>query len=184
MGRLPDTTSPHLLISRYLQPSCMHGAMWCNCVTQNVVVCAAQCCVLFFACFGDCLPCPALPCPALPCHTGTDIPHVGDLLQVRQAREAESTAEWIVDITTLADRQGRATEFAGGYSQSQLWQQNEQQLNKCLAHGSGQVMYPIVVFCHSLPTSVCLYRILAVWLQTLSHRRSSLAHGVSFILSG
>lgn len=58
---------------------------------------------------------------------------------MRQAGESESTAEWIVDITTLADREGRAMEFADGYSQSQLRQQNEQQLNKCLAHGPGQV---------------------------------------------
>ena len=86
------------------------------------------------------------PCPALP--------HVSVLLQVRQARETESTAEWIVDITTLADRQGRAMEFADSYSQSQLRQQNEQQLNKCLAHGSGQVMCPSCVL--SLPANLCV----------------------------
>ena len=60
-------------------------------------------------------------------------------MQVRPARDAESTAEWIVDITTLADRQGRAMQFADGYNQSQLRQQNEQQLQKCLLNGHGQV---------------------------------------------
>lgn len=59
--------------------------------------------------------------------------------QVRQARESEATAEWIVDITTWADRQGRATEFADAYSQSQLKQQNDQQLQKFLANEDSQV---------------------------------------------
>ena len=60
-------------------------------------------------------------------------------LQVRQARESEATAEWIVDITTWADRQGRATEFADAYSQSQLKQQNNQQLQKFLTNEDSQV---------------------------------------------
>ena len=59
--------------------------------------------------------------------------------QVREARQGEATAEWIVDITTWADRQGRAMEFADGYNQSQLKQQNEQQLKKFLANEQGQV---------------------------------------------
>lgn len=59
--------------------------------------------------------------------------------QVRPARQTEATAEWIVDITTWADRQGRAMEFADGYSQSQLKQQNDQQLQKFLANEHGQV---------------------------------------------
>ena len=67
-------------------------------------------------------------------------------MQVRPARDAESTAEWIVDITTLADRQGRAMEFADGYSQSQLCQQNEQQLNKCILNGHGQVPFSRTCF--------------------------------------
>ena len=58
---------------------------------------------------------------------------------MRQARESEATAEWIVDITTCADRQGRATEFADAYSQSQLKQQNDQQLQKFLANEDSQV---------------------------------------------
>lgn len=66
-------------------------------------------------------------------------PRLCHVVQVRQARDSESTAEWIVDITTLADRQGRALEFADGYRHSQLRQQNEQQLKKCLANASGQV---------------------------------------------
>ena len=61
-------------------------------------------------------------------------------VQVRPARQTEATAEWIVDITTWADRQGRAMEFADGYSQSQLKQQNDQQLQKFLANEHGQVL--------------------------------------------
>ena len=44
-----------------------------------------------------------------------------------------------MDITTWADRQGRATEFADAYSQSQLKQQNQQQLQKFLANEDSQV---------------------------------------------
>lgn len=61
-------------------------------------------------------------------------------MQVRPARDAESTAEWIVDITTLADRQGRAMEFADGYSKSELCQQNLQKLHKCILNAHGQVL--------------------------------------------
>ena len=46
-----------------------------------------------------------------------------------------------MDITTWADRQGRAMQFADAYNQSQLKQQNEQQLQKFLANEEHQVRY-------------------------------------------
>ena len=76
------------------------------------------------------------------------------LLQVRQARQTEATAEWIVDITTWADRQGRAMQFAEAYSQSQLKQQNDQQLQKFLANEHGQVR-PQWQCCGSCATDAC-----------------------------
>ena len=62
-------------------------------------------------------------------------------VQVRQQRQTEATAEWIVDITTWADRQGRAMQFADAYNQSHLKQQNEQQLQKFLANEEHQVRH-------------------------------------------
>ncbi|DBA95854.1 hypothetical protein WJX77_006274 [Trebouxia sp. C0004] len=59
--------------------------------------------------------------------------------EVRHQRQTEATADWVVDITTWADRQGRAMQFADAYNQSQLKQQNEQQLQKFLANEEHQV---------------------------------------------
>ena len=76
-------------------------------------------------------------------------------MQVRQARHAEATAEWIVDITTWADRQGRAMQFADAYNQSQLKQQNEQQLQSFMAK-EHQVSQPIMT--HQCRHPACYLR--------------------------
>lgn len=51
---------------------------------------------------------------------------------MRDIRANEATAEYIVDITTSADREGRANEFADAYEHSELKRLNDQQLQQYL----------------------------------------------------
>jgi ATP-binding cassette, subfamily G (WHITE), member 2 len=51
-------------------------------------------------------------------------------------KEGENEAEWIVDLTTQADRQGRAEEFAAAYDKSDLKLQGDEEIDAQIAAGS------------------------------------------------
>jgi hypothetical protein len=51
-------------------------------------------------------------------------------------RENEAAAEWIVDLTTQADRQGRASDFAAAYAKSELKAEVDQEIAAQLAQAS------------------------------------------------
>lgn len=51
-------------------------------------------------------------------------------------RENEAAAEWIVNLTTQADRQGRAADFAAIYAKSELKAEADQETAAQLAQAS------------------------------------------------
>ena len=60
-------------------------------------------------------------------------------VQIRQRRPNEALIEYIVDVTTQADRAGKASQFAELYEASELKRENDRELEAVIQQTSAEL---------------------------------------------